>query len=100
MCPEMLRWIRNVTLGQPVHMYRNLGISRRTYQEYEAGNRRIPPCVAFCVRLELKIMNTFWENMPTRVDEQLKRQYGAAIIPAAVVLPGLDVTGMDLLRQG
>lgn len=46
MCPEMLRWLRQDINFRPVDMYTSLGIPRRTYQDYEAGNRGIPAEIA------------------------------------------------------
>jgi hypothetical protein len=46
MCREMLRWLRLDINFRPVDMYTSLGIPRRTYQDYEAGHRSIPPDVS------------------------------------------------------
>jgi len=51
-------------------------------QDYESGARRIPPCVAFCVRLELEIQEAFWAGLPGRVDAGLRAEFGTALIQA------------------
>ena len=45
MCKQMLIWLRLEINFRPVDMYSSLGIPRRTYQDYEAGHRSIPPDV-------------------------------------------------------
>ena len=50
MCAEMLVWLRKDINFRPVDMYLSLGKPRRTYQDYETGNRSIPADVANAVR--------------------------------------------------
>ena len=69
----MLRLIREELNFAPRHMYRHLGIPRRTYQEYEAGNRSIPESIATAVIAELKWNRDFMAGIDRRVDEAIER---------------------------
>ncbi len=87
MSAEELRRIRLATLGSQVDMYTFMGIKRRTYQDYEAGRRRIPPCVAYCMRLEMAIVQKWHAGIPARVDaaeEKRKIKNNTSIEPVRI----------------
>lgn len=79
---DMLKVIREEIGFAPRDMYRTLGIPRRTYQDYEAGKRRIPDAIANAVFAELKWNRKFMEGLAARVDTELLRVFPDGMIPS------------------
>ena len=82
MCPAMLRWIRLQMKFAPRDMYGTLGLPRRTYQDYESGERGIPAKLAAQIRQVFKRDREFMAGLPNRVDANLKRQFPGGMIPS------------------
>lgn len=69
MCGKMLKWIRRQMLFDPRDMRETLVIkSRRTYEDYEAGNRGIPAKLATRIREMYRRDREFMNGIGDRVD--------------------------------
>lgn len=80
MCCLMLKWIRIQIKFKPRDMYRHLGLPRRTYQDYESGERGIPPEVADKVRRTFEWNTRFIREMTQRIDKVLEEEFPGGII--------------------
>lgn len=73
MCGKMLRYMREVMKYEPRDMRASLGVkSRRTYEDYEAGKRGIPPYLALLIRKLYRRDRDFMAGIPARVDAAIK----------------------------
>ena len=75
MCGAMLKWIRQQMKFQPRDMYRTLGLPRRTYQDYESGDRKIPAELATRIRVMFKRDREFMAGIPASVQAELESEY-------------------------
>lgn len=74
-----LRAIRLEMGYAPRDMYRELGLPRRTYQDYEAGKRGIPKGVADQARDLLQRDREFMARLPGRITEIIDRDFPGGI---------------------
>ncbi|MFH1027336.1 MAG: helix-turn-helix transcriptional regulator [Pseudomonadota bacterium] len=70
-----LKRLRREMKYRPCDMYQALGLPRRTYQDYESGQRGIPQEVADAVRETHRRDREFMANLPTRIGAVLDRDF-------------------------
>jgi hypothetical protein len=75
-----LKSIRLALGFAPRDMCAVLSLPRRTYQDYEAGQRGIPAAVAERVRQVEERNRRFWEELPGRVGEAVSRDWPGGIV--------------------
>ncbi len=68
MCAKMLRWIRKDMKHEPRDMCDQFKLSRRTYQDYEAGKRGIPAELASRIREKHNADREWTNGIGDRVD--------------------------------
>lgn len=74
MTGDQLKYVKQKIGYGTYDMYHELKLPRRTYQDYEAGKRAVPPTVARQV-LQLYRADRRWtRGMGERIDEALKGQ--------------------------
>ena len=88
MCKQMLQWIRLQMLFDPRDMRATLvppgcpPIPRRTYQDYEAGNRRIPAELAARIRDVFQRDRELLAGLNDRVDAAAAKKFKGGKIPS------------------
>jgi len=88
MCAAMLRWIRRQMLFEPRKMRAVLvppgcdPMPRRTYQDYEAGNRGIPADLASRIREIYRRDREHMAGIGARIDAALDREFPGGMIPS------------------
>jgi predicted transcriptional regulator len=75
MCANELKQIRYMMRFDPRDMCATLGLKRRTYQDYEAGKRKIPQDVAARIRETYRLDCQHMNTIDQRVDAAVKKKY-------------------------
>lgn len=75
MCANELKQIRYMMKFDPRDMCATLGLKRRTYQDYDAGKRKIPQDVAARIRETYRRDCELMNGIPARVDAALDNEF-------------------------